>query len=88
MTPQQARSFKSFSEKNAAFLKSVCGKCQPYKDWFTFVRWQAQGKTVSRGQHGTRLSVIVEKEIKLENGKVKKETFLRVVPVFCRHQVN
>ena len=87
MTKQEALSFKRFSVINGAILLRKCPKCTPYKDWFTYARWEAQGKHIAKGQHGTKLTVILETEKEDENGERVIETRPLTATVFCRHQL-
>jgi len=87
MTEKEAKKFKYFSIKNARTLEGVCEDCKPYKDWFTYRRWKAQGEQIAKGQRGTQIKILVEREIKTENGEIKKERYPRTVTVFCRHQL-
>ena len=87
MTKQQATQFERFSEINAEILESICTKCEAYKDWFTFKRWEAQGEMIARGQHGTRITVIVKTN---DNSDKKEDVQTAKVwhaVVFCRHQL-
>ena len=88
MSESEARSFESFSVKNAAIVNGAleCG-CKPYEDVFTYNRWRAQGWQVKKGEHGIKLGVM--KTIERENEAHETERF-RVrghAAVFCRHQV-
>ncbi len=88
MTQLQAVTFDHQSEKNAELLKTICDKCEPYKDWFTYKRWEAQNAQVARGQHGTKIGVLAEeKELKL-NGETETQKHFCKAVVFCRHQIN
>lgn len=87
MTSIEAKKFNYYSAKNAEILTAICPKCQPYKDWFTFKRWLAQGETVAKNQHGSRIYVIIEKEVTNTDGSIEKVEFKRMIPVFCRHQL-
>ena len=87
MTRKEALTFKRISARNGDILLRVCPKCEPYKDWFTYKRWKAQGEQVARGQHGTRLAVILEIEKEDENGEKTIETRPWTAVVFCRHQI-
>ncbi len=51
LTPTQAQSFNRYSATNASTVQSrlSCG-CEPYKDVFTYNRWQALGYQVQRGE--------------------------------------
>lgn len=87
MTPEQARTFNGVSHANAAALFAAahergCG-CEPYVDWFTYGRWQAQGYQVQRGEHGVRLPTIVHSE----DDEGNERRWARSSVVFCRCQV-
>ena len=88
MTSQEARTFNHFSAKNAAILEVACDKCQPYEDWFTYRRWEAQGEQVAKGQHGTKLLTIIETEEEGDNKKLQVIKRPWQATVFCRHQLN
>lgn len=87
MTAEQAREFTTFSIGNAATLSAACPDCEPYSDWFTYNRWAAQGFHVCKGQHGTRIAVVIETQKKDDKGESQPSKYCRSVPVFCRHQV-
>ena len=89
MTPAQATTFGTYSVANAAHVKHnlACG-CEPYRDVFTYRRWQAQGFQVQRGQKAIRIPVV--KVIATENkdtGAEETHKLLGTGAVFCRHQV-
>jgi len=87
MTNTEALTFSSHSAKNAEILSTACPKCEPYKDWFTFKRWVAQGLHIRRGEHGLRIGVIVEKSTDRKDPKAEVSQAFRTVPVFCRCQL-
>jgi antirestriction protein ArdC len=87
MTKKEATTFERFSAVNAAILESVCPSCEPYKDWFTYKRWEAQGKQVAKGQHGTRITVVVNKDDDDDDEQTVKYAKVWHAVVFCRHQV-
>jgi len=87
MTKSEALTFKRFSAYNAAILKKACSNCEPYKDWFTYDRWQAQSEQVAKGQHGTKLAVILEIKKEDEEGEEEIVTHPWTATVFCRHQL-
>jgi len=87
MTKDEAKKFKYYSAVNAKILRNKCPECEPYKDWFTYKRWEAQSEQVARGQKGTRLTTYVETEVELENGKTEIETHPVTATVFCKHQL-
>ena len=84
ITAEQAKSFNRYSVANAHQVESRldCG-CQPYRDVYTYIRWQAQGYQVMRGQKAIKLPVIKEQEN--EDGEVKRRFWKAAV--FCWHQV-
>lgn len=91
MTAEEATTFDRFSLLNAATLEEAaalkgCG-CRAYEDWFTYNRWLAQGMQVQRGEHGTKIEVIIHSEKEDANGQVVARSFPRVSTVFCRCQV-
>ena len=89
MTPAQAALFDRYSASNAAQVKQslACG-CEPYRDVFTYGRWQAQGYQVQRGQHAIKIPIIkrVESEDK-DTGEIRERKLFGTGAVFCRHQV-
>lgn len=91
MTAEQATTFEKFSLVNAAVLEEAAAlkgcDCHAYEDWFTYNRWQAQGLQVQRGEHGTKIPVIVHVQQETDSGQVQERSFARTVTVFCRHQV-
>ena len=91
LTADEATTFDRFSIFNAATLEEAaalkgCG-CRAYEDWFTYNRWHAQGMQVQRGEHGTKIAVIVHSEKEGANGQIEVKSFSRVSTVFCRCQV-
>lgn len=91
MDRQEATSFNRFSAYNAGVLAEAAEErgcqCVPYKDWFTYNRWLAQGMQVKKGEHGVKLVTIITKQIQAEDGTVKTEQFKKIATVFCRCQV-
>ena len=91
MTAAEAQSFDRFSLVNAAILEEASAlkgcNCHAYEDWFTYNRWQAQGLQVQRGEHGTKISVIIYSEKENDQGQVESRSFARTSTVFCRCQV-
>lgn len=88
MTSEQAKTFETYSVKNAMILTMKCSKCQPYKDWFTYARWRAQGWQVQKGEKGTRIGVVKYYDVKdEETNEVETKQYLGTASVFCRHQV-
>ena len=94
MTPEEARQFDHYSEANASAVQAAlpCG-CQPYKDVFTYLRWQAQGFQVRKGEHGVKLPTLIEATMTTTDAKtgeqqVKAVRLRKTTAVFCRHQVD
>lgn len=86
MTADEARAFpQGYSVANAARVLAAldCG-CKPYEDVFTFARWRALGRTVTKGQHAIRISTYAPVTDK-ETGEVIGRRPWRSA-VFCRHQ--
>lgn len=92
MTAEQATEFKGFSQQNAMLLALAAEErgceCQPYKDWFTYQRWLAQGYQVQKGEHGVPLSTFIPVTVKKEDG-TEVQSGMRPwrTNVFCRCQV-
>ncbi len=93
-TPETARTFDRFSIANAAqamrdLQEAGCcrGACQPYEDIYTFNRWAAQGYYVRKGQHGAKLSIIIENTKEDEEGNKTAVSRPWMTTVFCRCQV-
>lgn len=95
LTSDKARSFDYFSRTNADVLTAAATQngcaCQPYLDWFTYQRWQAQGFQVRKGEHGIRLLTWVAQEtdpdtdaIQLKSPKKRPWRYT----AFCRCQVD
>ena len=87
MTPEEARHFDRHSVKNAEILTAIRPDCEPYKDWFTYKRWLAQGMQVAKGQKGTKIFIQVENKRKDKEGKITLDTGYRSINVFHRHQL-
>jgi len=92
MTTEQAQTFSGYSRANAAVLTMTAEvkrcQCQPYKDWFTYQRWLAQGYQVQKGEHGIRLTTWIAVTKKDEDGNEvvtgrRPKSYTR----FCRCQV-
>ncbi|MFH1485876.1 MAG: hypothetical protein ABIH46_07390 [Chloroflexota bacterium] len=62
-------------------------QCEPYRDWYTFRRWLAQGYVVRRGEHGVKLPAIISVEDEDDEGEVRMRTRPGVTVVMCRCQV-
>ena len=89
MTAEQAQSFETFSEINAATVEQACENgCTAYEDVFTFNRWIAQGMVVRKGEKSTKITVWVKgtKTDRETNEKVGYK-IAKTVSVFCRCQV-
>lgn len=91
MTPIEAITFDRYSPENAAVLLLAAQErgcdCQPYSDWFTLRRWNAQGFLVNKGQHGITLSTVVHKKVE-RDGEEKDVSYTKPYTVFCRCQVH
>jgi antirestriction protein ArdC len=93
MTATQARTFeRGISEAHYAILtmtaESKRCNCEPYVDWYTYRRWQAQGMQVQKGEKGTKLTTYIPVFKKDENGEKKQSgTRPKGYSVFCRCQV-
>lgn len=92
MNPTEAQTFEGYSVQNATILASAAAArgcdCEPYRDWFTFKRWLAQGLAVQKGEKGTCLQTfrrIEEKDKK--TGEVRTYSKPWRSYVFCRCQV-
>lgn len=88
MTAEQARTFTRRSAHSAAAAELVLREtngcdCEAYVTIFTFRRWRAQGRIVSKGQHGVRLTTWIER---LDDDGNPNGRFPRTVTVFCRCQ--
>lgn len=89
MTAGQARTFTTYSGQNAAIVRtSLQCECEPYKDVFTYNRWQAQGMQVRRGEKSIRIPVMAERTTEDEDGNEKFYRIKTTAPVFCRCQVD
>ncbi len=89
MSAADARRFDRTSIANAVTVKQAldCG-CEPYRDVFTYRRWQAQGFQVQRGERSIRLPLIraVTRDDP-ETGKPETQRIMGRSAVFCRCQV-
>ena len=88
-TETSARQFDRFSVANAAAVMSArgCG-CEPYRDVFTYRRWQAQGMQVQRGEKAIRLPLLyAREETDKDTGEKKTQRRMGRSAVFCRCQV-
>lgn len=98
LTPDKARSFDYFSRANADVLTAAATQngctCQPYLDWYTYQRWQAQGFQVRKGEHGVRLLTWVDSKTTQDTDDTDttqaKPATKRPWPytAFCRCQVD
>ncbi len=91
MNAQQAKTFRRYSMANAMILSSAAAQrgcsCEPYKDWFTFRRWLAQGYVVRKGEHGVKISTYIETEHENDDGTITTSRRPWTSTVFCRCQV-
>lgn len=94
MTQEQATTFDYYSEINAGILEEAAKargcECQPYIDWFTYERWQAQYKQVQKGETGTKIHIyksVPSKRDKNADGTPKMIRIPATSSVFCRCQV-
>ena len=92
LTAEQAVTFERHSLTNAMILAQAAAdrgcECEPYKDWYTYRRWAAQGYQVQRGEKSVALLTYAETEKTDEKtGKVITSTRPWTSRVFCRCQV-
>lgn len=91
MTAEQARTFEHGESETHYMILTLAAQergctCEPYKDWFTYNRWQAQGYQVQQATevgHGVKLTTY--RTVKDEDGKEKSIPWY--TSVFCRCQV-
>jgi len=94
LTAETAKQFQGYSAMNAASILAVLHcDCEPYRDVFTYQRWQAQGFQVRKGEHGVRITTWIEASEKREpeaepEAERKVYRLPRAVVVFCRCQVD
>lgn len=97
MTAEAAVRFEHYSAPNATIAAATLraagackGYCEPYADIYTYARWQAQGFQVRKGQHGARLSIMINVDVKVDNSIEEREPVRKVwhTTVFCRCQVD
>lgn len=95
MTAQEATSFQRYSKANAlaamVWLREsgACkGECSAYQDIYTYNRWQAQGYQVRKGQHGAKITTMIETMKKDQDGKEEIDKRPWNTTVFCRCQVD
>lgn len=92
MTADEATSFDRHSIAHAAFLEQMASErgceCRPYVDWFTYERWQAQGRQVQRGEKAVALRAYIP--MCKRDDQTGEERIIgkrpRTVFVFCRCQ--
>jgi hypothetical protein len=88
MTASDAKTFGRQSIQNmAVVLDARKCDCEPYRDFFTYGRWRAQGYQVRKGQHGIKLAVVINVPVE-DDGKQTTRSLRRTSSVFCRHQVD
>lgn len=98
MTAREARTFVTYSERNAAIVAEAfedCG-CEAYINVYTYNRWKAQGYQVRKGESSTVVEVIVKASFKVQekdedgNDVELTKTYgkKRMMPLFCKHQVD
>ena len=93
MTETQARTFDGHSTANETIVlmelaAKGCTSCEPYKDIFTYRRWQAQGFQVQKGEHGIKLTTYIPIHKTDDDGKqVQTGRRPRTTTVFCACQV-
>lgn len=91
MTVEEATYFDHHSDTNAMILARAAQargcQCNAYTDWFTYNRWAAQGYQVKRGEHGVKITTMIDKATEDMSGVqiVIKRPWS--VTVFCRCQV-
>ena len=84
MTETEAKSFDGYSASNAMLIYAALEcSCEPYRDVFTYPRWEAQGYQVQRGEKGIKISVIRKYEDDDGNAKTARKRSY----VFCKCQV-
>ena len=92
MKASEAKTFEGYSTTHAAILTMAAQangcNCEPYVDWFTYARWNAQGYQVQKGERGVQLYVFrtIEEKDK-DTGKVRKSSRPWRSYVFCKCQV-
>lgn len=95
MTAAQATHFDRYSAANVQTVKSAlhCG-CEPYKDVFTYRRWQALGYQVQKGQKSIKIPIMKAIPVTGDTDPVTGDTTApgsRTIrgtgAVFCRCQV-
>ena len=92
MTSEQAQTFSGYSSTNAAVLIATAEakkcECEPYRDWFTYQRWLAQGFQVQKGERGIKLTTWIECIKKDADGnEVVTGRRPKGYTVFCKCQV-
>ena len=87
MTATEAKTFGSYSERNAMLVTSALDcDCNPYDDVLTYARWQALGRQVAKGEKGIKLSTYKTYEAEDENGTLVTRKRPWKSTVFCKHQ--
>ena len=90
MTAEQARTFNGISLGNAALVYAAAQArgcdCEPYRDWFTYDRWLAQGFQVKKGEHASAHVPCFTRDILDEDGNVIKKGRPWTSHLFCRCQ--
>lgn len=90
-TAKTARQFEHGESMTHAMILTMAAQargctCEPYRDWFTYRRWQAQGYQVQKGEHGVKLTTY-RPITETKHGKEVRKTIPRTTSVFCRCQV-
>ena len=93
MTAVDARSFDRRSLAHETLLAMAAAErgcsCKAYSDWFTYNRWAAQGYQVRKGEHGIRLTTLIQTYKRNDDGdRVPSGSRPKGVSVFCRCQVD
>ena len=80
-TAETARRFERYSEANAAAIREALPcECEPYRDVFTYRRWQAQGMQVQKGERSLRLPLLYSRKERDEQTGEERETRRRGTP--------
>ena len=90
-TPETARRFAHGESMTHAMILTMAAQergcqCEPYVDWFTYRRWQAQGYQVQKGEKGVQLTTY-RPITETKGGKESRKTIPWRSTVFCRCQV-
>lgn len=90
-TAESAQTFERYSESNIFALRKASAEkscsCEPYVDWFTYRRWDAQGFQVMKGQTGTKIEQMIPFEKEDSDGSKERKFSFKQTSVFCRCQV-